>query len=671
MILSSTFRVLSCRSSLVLLWCCLGFGMLPLTSTFGQDEEADVGRTDNKPARSVVRGRVIFADSEQPLRRATLRLRKDFNRDFLKRTISGKGGEFSFQGVPAGTYYVDVQAPGIVSPGNGVSFTNLGFSIEESSLNQVTVDGTSDVQTEIRVIRGGAISGRISYSDGEPATHARIVLYRQKGQTPALFFTDAALFADDRGIYRIEGLPSGQYFVGAVENHSGGERTLPRDGAGLVTAYHPAATSVRGATMVNVQAGSEARDVNIKFAEEPRRLSGTVKWKQSDSAVKHATVFLRRIADPQMDLDHEQFLRMVTPLGGIDNDDLMMRDMFFLSLLSANSPYVEADDNGHWSFLDVPEGTYSVSVEAPLPVDEPVKPKSSKEPIDDLIADLNVGLPDFSKGLARGSAEVTIKDKNVDDLLIDLSEGASIAGSVMIEGDSSDAPAVAVNVVSGGTQSLFNLPAYVKKDRTFVLESVPAGAVRLDISEPRGAHYYIRSITGKGLNLLNEPLTLTEGERVTGVQIVLGSDLATVEGQVVATPGGRSIAGAGVLLLPVDQRMWNTRSTWGLARADAEGKFSMRLAPGEYLAVAWSLANEPSVPLESYVREHLATARRITLLQGETKTLEMQASANSMETPRPNLVLPDAQGNSASKHLLEKYSNTIIQQKKRPLRNGL
>ena len=604
--------------------------MLPLNSGFGQDEEAAVERTDNKPARSVVRGRVIFADSEQPLRRATLRLRKDFNRDFLKRTISSKSGEFSFQGVPAGTYYVEVEAAGIVSLSNGVSFTNLGFSIEESSLTQVTVDGTGDVKTEIRVTRGGAISGRISYNDGEPATHARIVLYRQKGETPVLFFTDASLLTDDRGIYRVEGLPSGQYFVGAVENHAGGERTLPRDGAGLVTAYHPAATSVRGATMVSVQAGSEARDVNIKFAEEPRRLSGTVKWKQSDSAVKHATVFLRRIGDPQMDLDHQQFLRMVTPGGDPDKDDLMMRDMFFFSLLSANSPYVEADDNGHWSFLDVPEGSYIVSVEAPLPVDEVVKPKSAKEPFDDL----NLGLPDFSKGLARGNAEVTIKDKNVDGILIDLSAGASISGSVVIEGNSSEPVAVTATVVSGGPQSLFNLPAYVREDRTFVLESVPAGAVRLDISELRGSHYYIRSITGKGLNLLNEPLTLTEGERVTGVQIVLGSDLATVEGQVVATSGGRSVAGSGVLLLPVDQRMWNTRSTWGLARADAEGRFSMRLAPGEYVVVAWSLANEPSVPFESYVREHLATARRITLQQGETRTLEIQASTNSSETPR-------------------------------------
>jgi hypothetical protein len=131
------------------------------------------------------------------------------------------------------------------------------------------------------------------------------------------------------------------------------------------------------------------------------------------------------------------------------------------------------------------------------------------------------------------------------------------------------------------------------------------------------------------LDLLSEPLTVADGEQVTGVQIVLGTDLATVEGRVVAASGGGSVAGAGVVLLPADQRKWNTRSFWGLARADAEGKFSLRLAPGEYIAVAWSLANEPTEPLDSYVRTRLSTAQRVTLKPNETKALELQALTNA------------------------------------------
>src|SRR6185369_10076357 len=119
-------------------------------------------------------------------------------------------------------------------------------------------------------------------------------------------------------------------------------------------------------------------------------------------------------------------------------------------------------------------------------------------------------MPDFTKGIVRGSVEVTIKDKDVDGLSIDLSEGGSIFGSVVVDGNSPASPSVAVNAVFSGAQSLLNLPAFVRNDGTFVLKSLPAGPVRLDISEPRGVHYYIRSITGKGLDLLNEPLPIAE-----------------------------------------------------------------------------------------------------------------------------------------------------------------
>jgi hypothetical protein len=625
---SNSGHVSTFRRSAALLLCCLCLILIPLTSIFGQREPAGAIPAENKPSRSTIRGRVIFADSEQPLRRAVLRLRKDFNRDFLKRTISSKRGDFRFQDIPAGTYYVDVEAPGIVSLSNGVSFTNFGFSIEEAGLTQVTVDGSNDLKTEVKVIRGGVITGRVAYADGEPATHARIVLYRQRGQTRVLFFRAASLITDDRGIYRIEGLPAGQYFIGAVENHSGGDQTFPRNGSGLVTAYHPSATSIDTATPITVEPGSDAREVNIKFDAEPLRLSGTIRWKDGNAPVKRATVFLRRMDEPKSDLDPQRFLKIITPLADVDNDDLMMRDMFFFTLLTTNAPYLEADESGHFSFLDVPEGTYSLSVEAPLPSDKPVAPKPEKQ---EFAFDFN--LPDFSNGLARGRAEVTIEDKNVDDVLIELSEGASIAGSVVIEGEPLDVPKVAVDAISEGSQTLFNLPSYVKKDRTFLIQSLPAGAVRIDIVEARDANYYIRSITGKGLDLLNEPLPLAEGERVTGVRIVLGSDLATVEGRLVAA-SGRSVPGGGVVLVPVDQRKRNTSSLIRLARADSEGKFSMRLAPGEYLTFAWSVMDEPTLALEAYIKQNSATAQRITLQPDETKVLDIQTSKNAFVTPR-------------------------------------
>ena len=610
MIVSSTFE------RLLMLFCCLALGMLAASSTHGQGEQID-----NKPARSVVRGRVLFADSEQPVRRAAVRLRQEFNKRFLKRVVSGRRGDFSFHNVPAGTYYVDVDEPGVVSQTNGIELTDFGLSIEDSSVVLVTVDGVNEVKTEVRVTRGGAITGRISYGDGEPAIRARIVLYRQNGGTPALFFARDWGFTDDRGVFRVEGLPPGEYFVGAVENNAGGSDFFPRDSAGLVTAYHPATTSINAATVVSVQAGTETRDVNIKLVEEPRRISGKLKWKQINAPVKNATIFLRRIGDPQPNVDVRQFLNVVTPSTDFDNTAVMMRDAYFLSLLSTNAPYIEAGENGSWSFSDLTAGTYSLSVMALLP-DQSASARSRESP-DDLDPDT---LASLNQVYVKASTEVTIKDKDVENIVIELSEGGRIAGSVMIEGDSSAPVSVLVIKVPAGPPSLIDIPARVDEDGTFVARSVPAGAVRLDITESRGSNYYVRSITGKGIDLLNEPLTLTEGEQVIGVQIVLGTDLATVEGRVVA-PRGEGVAGAGVVFVPVDQRRRNIRSMWKLARANAEGRFSMRLAPGDYFAFSWSLANEPKVPLESYVRTPLPNTRRLTLQPKETRNVELTAPA--------------------------------------------
>ena len=601
----------SFRNSLLLLCCCVGLLILPPATVCAQDKAP----TD-KPGRSVVRGRVILADTEQPLRRANVRLRREFNRDFLKRALTGKRGEFSFQGVPAGTYYIEVEMPGIISLRNGVSFTDLGYTADDASLTLVTVDGTNDVKTEVRAVRGGVISGRISYVDDEPATHAHLVLYRQKGQTFELFFLDHPIFTDDRGVYRIEGLPAGQYVIGAVENHTEADKVFPHDG-GLVTAFHPAAANVSAATVVSVQPGSEARDVNIKFVAEPRRLSGSLKWKQHNAAIKGALVYLRRIGDPQVGVDLGRFVNAVTPPRVATDDSMAFRNLYFLELLSTNSPFIESDEKGHWSFPEVPPGTYIVSVEAPLPPEKPAQGKSPEE------ADRS---PEFNKGIIRGRAEVKISDKDVDDVSIELAGGASIIGSIVIEGNAA-APksSIFVDVVTDGPQSFLNMPNRVNDDGSFVVSSVPAGEVRLDVTEAVGSsNYYIRSITGNGLNLLNEPLNVAEGEQVTGVQIVLGTDLATVEGRVVAASGGGNVAGAGVVLLPVDQHKWNTRSLWGFARADSEGRFSLRLAPGEYVATAWSLANEPAEPIASYVRTRLSTTQRITLTPNETTTIEVR-----------------------------------------------
>ena len=72
------------------------------------------------------------------------------------------------EGVVTLAFSVSLREPGrvdarLVSQNNGMELTDFGLSIEGSSVVLVTVDGVNDVKTEVRVTRGGAISGRICY----------------------------------------------------------------------------------------------------------------------------------------------------------------------------------------------------------------------------------------------------------------------------------------------------------------------------------------------------------------------------------------------------------------------------------------------------------------------------------------------------------------------------
>src|SRR5215213_2995124 len=77
--------------------------------------------------RSVISGRVLYADSERPVRRATVKLYLNLTRQ-VRATPANARGEFRFDEVAAGSYYVIAEVPGIISPSSGFSLTELGFN---------------------------------------------------------------------------------------------------------------------------------------------------------------------------------------------------------------------------------------------------------------------------------------------------------------------------------------------------------------------------------------------------------------------------------------------------------------------------------------------------------------------------------------------------------------
>jgi len=232
-----------------------------------------------------VSGTVIAADTQQPARFVQVTLIStsagNNNGDEGFRGFGGMAmvrtevdGTFLASGVAPGDYYVTAWAPGYV-PERSILQAGVNAGSDPAALLaqipvvHVTAEGTANVTVTMQ--RGGTISGRIVWEDGSPAAGMTV----QAVSTDANVALPAALAAiqspgvqtsaatDDRGGFRVSGLPSGNYVVMTViQNRAAG---------GFQRGGMPTAIRVYGsgyfhkadAKPINVRAGDERSDVRM------------------------------------------------------------------------------------------------------------------------------------------------------------------------------------------------------------------------------------------------------------------------------------------------------------------------------------------------------------------------------------------------------------------------
>lgn len=220
-------------------------------------QQPPTGKTpDPQNDRSVtttVTGHVYLNDSKTPARKATVYLQpaaslladvppnRGNSKDNGSVTMEIEtlfDGSYSFTHVPSGSYYVLASCPGYISPYRMISLAEarspygdwepLGAAQKTAkeivlrSLPRVDVQSGLPASIDVFLERGAAISGNVSYDDGSPAAGLEVnVLARmlQEGKEAWAQFEMSPNLAldrvvtDDRGNYRISGLPARKYVV--------------------------------------------------------------------------------------------------------------------------------------------------------------------------------------------------------------------------------------------------------------------------------------------------------------------------------------------------------------------------------------------------------------------------------------------------------------------------
>jgi hypothetical protein len=612
--------------------------------------------------RAAVYGRAVYEGTGRPVRRARVMLLNTATnaRPELVGLTDGRG-EFRIANVPAGSYFAFADVPGVISP---LAFVSVGdlmrgsgpdFSAALKFFDTFETDGREDKQITVHARRGASLSGRVAYADGDPAVNVSVVVMRRgddgrlmKFLTGANMVSLSALRTDDRGVFRVAGLPPGEYVVAVTETaeHGDAGRARNDDVMGamdalvnqqLLVTFYPSATSAREATTVKLGAGDERTDVDITIPErELRTVSGYVRGRSDKHAVAGASVTLIR------------------------KDDEMGQGLLNNYTLREYAKNVTiTDEEGRWQFKEIPDGHYAVSVRPREESESPDGPMM--EEADDsapamnsnvtvsnanvTITNANVSIavnanagvytpPRRKRAYAPARHDVEVSGGDVSEVVVELGDGGRISGQVTIEG--------------GGPQRYVMVSALRVPDETveqdgetthgasvsggaFDIEGLPPGKffLRSNAYGPGegDGQLYVKSITWNGRDLLREPLEIGDGTLVEGVQVVLSRNPATLNVRLARAVGKTPPREVTVFLIPADASEWSAY-TQRLDCSPGDSGCSITAPPGDYAVVALPRLRAPA-DTEAELRRRAATAPRVTLRAGETKDFEVAAPAEN------------------------------------------
>jgi hypothetical protein len=329
-----------------------GVGLL-LLGALGAGAQAQDGPPPQAQAAQpmgTVTGRVVAQDTQQPARFAMVMLQNVATAanegDGQERRLGGGSmntrtdaeGNFTLEGVAPGDYYATASAPGYI-PLRMLLQAAVSAGADPASLLKtipqvhVDVQGTSSVTVMLE--RGGTISGRVAWEDGSPAAGISVNAVAAAATGASASLTGAAqlppvlqgiqspgggqtfAMTDDRGAFRIAGLPAGDYLLRSViqqPTQQGGGRGF--NYTSPIRVYSPGVFRKADAKAITVKAGEERTDVRMVIdLRSLRTVSGHAGSTSAGQSVASGRVAL---ADP-----NDSDLQLVGSIG--PNGDFSVR----------------------------------------------------------------------------------------------------------------------------------------------------------------------------------------------------------------------------------------------------------------------------------------------------------------------------------------------------------
>jgi protocatechuate 3,4-dioxygenase beta subunit len=489
---------------------------------------AALAQTAQKQATGVITGRVTHGDKAAANVSVVLvpaEVRMGPVRETVTRAVTDYEGRYRLSNVPAGRYNVVAVSPSFVGPNEGL--------YGESGKTVTIAEGETVEKIDFALVRGGVITGRVTDAEGQPVVGERIQINQQPSQgRGGRGFSNSNPFmyeTDDRGVYRIYGIPPGRYTVSLGSSGESGSIRFGFGGRGYYTrTFHPGVTEEAKATVIELGEGTEATAVDIVLGAKSKSFTAAGRvLDENGKAVAGA-----RIGNSSLMKDNR--------MGGFGYGAV-------------------SDSNGGFRLDGLLPGRYAAFV--------------------------------WNDGEIEGYSEpVTfeITEGNISGLELKMRRGASISGVAVLEGATDKAAfarlqqlILSANVEAEGVAAPSFSNARIAPDGSFRLTGLRPGKARIHLGGfPTTSGFTLARVEREGVAV--REIEIAPGAQVTGVRVVIEYGSGSVRG-LVKTEGGSIPEGARMFVMVRRRGEANAPPANRGGQVDSRGRFLIEgLATGEY-----------------------------------------------------------------------------------------
>lgn len=495
----------------------------------------------------------------------------------------------------------------------------------------------------MKLLRGAVIAGTV-LDQGRPVAQVSVQARPVRvvnGVRESASSSGGSATTDDRGAYRIYGLPPGDYVISASARFlisSGSElrQITPDEIRWAQQQLQPSGVQAAGASAPSAAAPPPAQPVAYTPVFYPGTTDGaraavvTIAAGQERAGVDFSVQFVSTAKIEGTVLGPDGAPPQNAQLNLVPRADAsaMMDSLFLLdSMMMMSRPTVI---NGKFSLAGVKPGDYTLAARAAPRV--------------------NGAAPGSQPGAGRGgapppmtlwaSADITVDGTDQSGIQLRLEPGMELSGRIAFEAATLQPPAdlsrVSIRLSSApsltGVTVSINVPsAQVAADGSFTFEGVTPGRYFLSAGVPGGAPspgaaWVVKSARVGDVEAVDVPFEVRPAQNISDVVITFTDKTSELSGTLFDA-AGHPTPEFSVMLFSTDKAMWSQRSRRlrPPTRTGTDGKFKFTsLPPGEYFLAALTDFDPADYFKPEFLEQVAAAAMKVTIAEGEKKVQDLK-----------------------------------------------